>query len=232
MKKLYTLLLAIICFGMTFSCNRDDIMLYDSGDYIQFVKSVADSSTYSFLAYPNDNQRLIPVVVEVIGKPSTLDRNYKITVAEEYTNATTANYGLPTHFVMKAGEVIDTCWVTFKKTDVLRDTALRLALTLEATPDFMLGQTECLGNILYVTNKISKPDWWDMASYSYLGAYSDKKYELFIQVTGIIDLDPDNADECRHYTLIFKNYLLKEKDAGRTVYEEDGSEMTVTMIGG
>ncbi len=233
MKKIYTLLLVVVCFGMTLSCNMDDSMLYDSGDYIQFVKRLTDSSTCSFLAYPNDNQLRFPVVVEVIGKPSTQDRNYKITVADEYTNATTANYDLPASFVMKAGKVIDTCWVTFKKTNELKTKALRLALKLEATPHFRLGQTDCLGNILYVTNMVSKPDWWNSTvTNSYLGDYSDKKYTLFIQETGVADLNPDNADELRYYTIIFKNYLLREKDNNRTVREDDGTEMTVNLIGG
>lgn len=67
---------------------------------------------------------------------------------------------------------------------------------------------------------------------SYLGDYSDKKYTLFIQETGVADLDPNNADELRYYTIIFKNYLLREKDNNRTVREEDGTEMTVNLIGG
>ncbi|WP_294139418.1 DUF4843 domain-containing protein [uncultured Sanguibacteroides sp.] len=233
MKKIYTLLFVAGFWGMMLSCDRDDIMLYTAGDYIQFVKNLVDSSTCSFLAYPDDNQLLFPVVVEVVGKPSTEDRNYKIVVADEYTNATTANYDLPASFVMKAGKVIDTCWVTFKKTDEIATRALRLSLKLEVTPDFRLGQTDRLGNIIYVSNMIAKPDWWNSTvTNSYLGEYSDKKYRLFIQETGMADIDSDNTDELRYYTIIFKNYLLKEKDKGTPVKEENGMEMTVELIGG
>ena len=134
---------------------------------------------------------------------------------------------------MKAGCVVDTCWIKFKRTEEISQVAKRLVLQLVETSDFKLGQVDCRINIVYVSNVIAKPDWWtSTVTDSYLGDYSDKKYRLFIEQTGKVDLDPNDANELRYYSLIFKNYLLQEKDAGRMVMEEDGTEMTVELIAG
>ena len=231
MKKVY--LLAITLFLIIWSCQRDDIMVYRDGNYVQFVKNLVDSSTCSFLAYPHDDQLDYPVLVEVIGLPAQRDRAYKIVVAEEFTSANSDTYILPTSFIMKAGVVLDTCWITFVKTPDISQLAKKLTIRLVETDDFMLGQSDCLGNIIYASNVIAKPDWWNSTvTNSYLGDYSDKKYRLFIQETGKADINPDDVNELRYYTIIFKNYLLKEKDGGYPVLEDDGTEMEVRLIGG
>ncbi|WP_099289858.1 MULTISPECIES: DUF4843 domain-containing protein [unclassified Butyricimonas] len=231
MKRVYLLVIAL--FLTLLSCQRDDIMVYRDGNYVQFVKNLVDSSTCSFLAFPNDNQLDFPVLVEVIGLPSQQDRAYKIVVAEEFTTANEDSYIFPTSFIMKAGAVIDTCWITFIKTSEISQQARKLTIRLTETGDFMLGQADCLGNIIYTSNVIAKPDWWNSTvTSSYLGDYSDKKYRLFIQETGKAELDPSDANELRYYTIIFKNYLLKEKDNKTPVLEDDGTEMEVKLIGG
>lgn len=106
MRKIYLFLGFMIVLG---ACSKDDIKTYSSHNYLQFVKLVTDSSVCSFLAYPNDNELEFPVVVEVIGIPSGQEVEYKITVDEENTSATTANYRLPDKFSIKSGKASDTC---------------------------------------------------------------------------------------------------------------------------
>lgn len=77
---------------------------------------------------------------------------------------------------------------------------------------------------------IAKPNWWtDNVTSYYLGVYSDKKYRLFIQETGKADIDSDNIEELRYYSIMFKHYLQKKKDADEMVREDDGTEMTVEI---
>lgn len=230
MKKI---ILCFCLFVLYQSCIEDDIDVYSDDNYIQFSKYLVDSSMCSFLAYPAEQELLFPVVVEVVGFPMEQDREYRIAVFENYTTASQEHYELPDKFTMKAGCVIDTCWIVFKKTDDLAIEAKRLTIQLVETTDFKLGQTDCRENIIYVSNVIARPAWWtETVSDSYLGDYSDKKYRLFIEQTGRAEINSDDATEMRYYSIIFKNYLLKEKDAGRTVTEEDGTEMTVSLIGG
>ena len=149
MRKIYLLLGFILVLG---ACSKDDIKTYRGDNYLQFVKVVTDSSVCSFLAYPNDNELEFPVEVEVIGLPSDREQEYKISVDQAKSTATTANYRLPDKFTMKPGKVRDTCKITFVKTAEISTVALRLTLKLESTTDFLLGQTECRSAIIYVSN--------------------------------------------------------------------------------
>ena len=157
MRKIYLFLGIMLVLG---DCSKDAMKTYDGDNYLQFVKVVTDSSVCSFLAYPNDNELEFPVVVEVIGLPSEREHEYKISVDQEKSTATTANYRLPEKFTMKPGKVRDTCRIAFIKTEEISNVALRLYLKLEPTADFMLGQTECRSAIIYVSNVVAKPNWW------------------------------------------------------------------------
>jgi len=153
--------------------------------------------------------------------------------ARALASASDANYSLPASFTLKAGHLTDTAWITVKKTPDLAVKPVRLVLKITASDDLKVGQSDYALSILYISNIIAKPDWWDQnMTDNFLGDYSDKKYKLFIQVTGVSDLDPNDDSQERYYTILFKDYLLREKDAGRTVYEDNGTEMTVAFIGG
>jgi hypothetical protein len=214
-------------------CKKDDINVYDGGNYIQFTRSYSDSSLFNFLALPNDDEGLTPLAVELTGLPADRDRIYKISVVKELSTASDANYTLPASFTLKANKVKDTAWLTVRKTPQISEKPVKLVLKIDATDDLQIGQIDHSAIILYISNVVARPDWWDdNVEGRFLGEYSNKKYLLFIQVTGQADLDPQNENLLRYHTIRFKNYLLQEKDAGRTVYEENGSEMIVALIGG
>jgi hypothetical protein len=215
------------------SCKKDEIMRYDSGDHVQFNKSFIDSSMFSFLALPDEDEARAPLVIELVGKPVDKDRQYKISVAKDQSTATPQHYSLPSSFTLKANRTSDTAWVTVKKLPDLSVKPVRLVLMIESTDELKFGQVDYCVSILNISNVIARPDWWNQnVEWYYLGEYSNKKYKLFIQVTGRSEINSANIDEVRYYTMKLKSYLLQEKDAGRTVYEENGQEMIVEMIGG
>ena len=227
----YYILLALLPCAL--SCKKDNIQLYEGSDYIQFSRSFTDSSLFSFLAMPNKDEAVAPLAVELAGQPADRDRTYRISVVKELSTATEANYLLPASFTLKANKVKDTAWITLKKTPAISVKPVKLVLKIEESDELKVGQTDHSAIILYISNVLARPDWWnDTVESRFLGAYSDKKFQLFVQVTGQTDLDPDDDSTLRYHTLRFKNYLLQEKDAGRTVYEENGTEMTVALIGG
>lgn len=49
MKKIYSLLIAT--FFLLVACEKDEIRIWDSGNYVQFVEEYKDSLTYSFFFY-------------------------------------------------------------------------------------------------------------------------------------------------------------------------------------
>jgi hypothetical protein len=215
------------------SCKKDQIITYHAGNYIQFSKGIDDSSSFSFLALPDSGEAKYPVSVELVGMPENRDRTYKISVRTDVSTATPDNYTLPATFTFGAGKVIDTAWITLRKTPEQAQNPVKLVLQLDSTADFAVGQTDYSIAIIYISNKISKPDWWNSTvEDQYLGTYSDKKYTLLIQVTGVATVDPTNIPLLTTLTLELKNFLLLQKDTGHTVYEDDGTEMTVAFIGG
>ena len=122
----------------------------------------------------------------------------------------------------------------FKKTPELSSVARRLTLCLEETEDFALGQADRLVAIINVSNIIFKPDWWNSTVVrTWLGEYSDMKYELFIKINdGKVNVNVNDANEIRTCTLKLKNYLKQMAENDQTVYEKDGTEMKVAYIGG
>mgnify|MGYP001073729573 CR=1 FL=1 len=216
------------------ACSTDEIKTYSDRDYILFTKYVQDSTNFSFLSYPNSNKAELKLEVRVIGMPSDRDREYKISVMDAVTDAPADSYELPSKFVLKAKEVVDSCTVVLKKTAELSTRSRRLTLRLEETADFALGQTDRLAAIINISNVISKPQWWNaIVDKTWLGEYSDLKYELFIKLNnGKVDVDVTNTNEIRTCTLKLKNYLKQMKDNNQPVLEADGREMIVAYIGG
>lgn len=232
-KYLYYILVLPLLFNLA-GCSEDEIMTYSDRDYILFTKYMQDSITFSFLPYPFQDQRECKIEVRLIGSPSDRDREYKISVMKEFTDAPEGSYELPQKCVLKAGEVVDSCVIILKKTPELSQITRKLTVRLEETSDFALGQSNRLATIINISNMISKPDWWNATiERTWLGTYSKKKYELFIMVNnGMVTLNTGNTHEVRSCTLKLKNYLKQQAEKGQTVFEEDGTEMSVAYIGG
>lgn len=232
MKKTIIFLTSLSVFA-SFSCKKQGFQLYESGDYIQFTRHINDSVMSSFLALPNDDEQPFGLPVELVGHPSDSPRPYKITVVEAETTAKPDSYSIPETFTLGAHKTVDTAWIVLKKTPEISVEPARLVLRIEGTDQLQVGQTSHSAAIVRISNVIAQPTWWNSTvSGRFLGTYSDKKFRLFIEVTGVIELDPTDQELVRTHTIKFKNYLLQEKDAGRTVYEENGSEMTVSLLGG
>lgn len=228
-------ILKIFLFGILFfiSCNKAQILLFDGDDHIQFVNHVNDSTLHTFLSNPEADEMLIPLYVELVGKPKNKDREFKVSVVERFSTADEKHYSLESRYYLGAGKVRDTIYFKGIKTLDLSSQPVKLVLNVSGMSELKSGQEEYSNAILYLSNVISKPNWWtDNVDKRLLGVYSDKKYKLFIQLTGVIDVDINDEASLREYSIIMKNYLLKEKDAERTVYEDNGIEMTVAIIGG
>lgn len=234
MRKHLTYILLFFLACIFNACSEDAIDTYSDANYLQFTKYLKDSTLFSFLGLPNDDQAVFGLEVRLIGLPSDKDRVYKVEVMDEFTDAPTGTYILPTESILKAGKTVDTCFIVLKKTAELSQRSRRLTIRLVETKDFKLGQSDRIAAIINVTNVLSKPTWWSSTiDKTWLGEYSDKKYELFIQVNdGLVNLDTSDPHLVRNSTIKLKNYLKKMKDQGQTIYDENGQEVLVAYIGG
>lgn len=216
------------------ACKKDSIDVYNSGRYVQFVSDIRDSIPFSFFYYLDKNEVSIPLPVKLVGQLAQQDQTYHIEAVPGESTAAASNYSLPAAQVFKKGVTRDTAWVTVKRTPDLDTKDLRLVLRITGSDALTPGQTECTYKIIRITAQVSKPAWWDnnMNTY-YLGRYSEKKFRLFMQVTGVGDLAPYDNNQRLVLMLQFKYYLIREKENGTPVYMEDGADMlsTIPLIG-
>ena len=65
----------------------------------------------------------------------------------------------------------------------LKEDDYRLCLRLKATDDFRLGETGKLSGTIVLSDKLSKPNFWNSSEDRYyFGVYSTRKHEFMIEV--------------------------------------------------
>lgn len=215
-------------------CTKDGIDEFPDERYVQFTTNLADTVSVSFFFYPNQDQIQYPVPMQLIGRVSEQDLTFQIAVDEAATTAQGQHYALPEQFVFRAGLMADTIYLTVNKTPEMDTETFQLALQIVPTDETLPGQSTFTRKILRLNNMTSRPTWWDSNMESQLlGAYTDRKFQLFIEVTGVNDLSIYDSSEQRDFMLQFKYYLIEKRDADEAILEEDGTDMlsTVRIIG-
>ena len=95
----------------------------------------------------------------------------------------------------------------------------------------MQGPVDYLTAIIYVSDILTQPDWWDQEfETAFLGPYSDIKYRTFIESTGVSDLSGMDVTEISAYVRMFIYYLREMDLAGTPVYESDGVTKVLSTI--
>ena len=189
----------------------------------------------------------VDVVVFDSINPETMDSVFRTEKQTINVPATTAEEGkhfvMPENPVFRAGLYDDTLRVKLYRTADLQDVKVRLGIRIENNDEFFAGQPEYRECYVYIMDMLTHPAWWtyyedegyESVQMVFLGDYSDKKYALLIEVTGVSDWTDLSYDERRMLALQFKRYLSAQKAAGNTIYEDsDGAEpeeMTVQVLG-
>lgn len=215
-------------------CSRDYIDVFPEERYIQFTTSVTDTIPVSFFFYPNQDQIQYPLPVQLVGQMLEENFQFRIAVDEEASTARSEHYALPEQFLFSAGMTIDTVYLTVNKTPEMDESTFQLALQIVATNEALPGQSAFTRKVLRLNNMTSRPAWWDSTMENQLlGAYTDRKFQLFIEVTGVSDLSLYDSYQQREFMLQFKYYLIAMRDAGTPVLEADGTDMlsTIRIIG-
>jgi hypothetical protein len=234
MKKEIIMLLTATLLGLS-SCQEAEIQLYSWENYIQFVKNLTtDSTTIAFLMAPGATELDSFLIVKTTGLGYPKETPYKISVDRQFTTAVEGtHFKLPDKTTFKAGAMRDTIPVTFYRTADMKTRSFRLVLRVEENEAFKPGQLQYQYKVFIVHDNISQPAWWnwDVIGY-YLGAYSDLKYQTFINVTGIADMTGATRSELRIRALELKYWLEQYKvDHGIPMTDENGGEMTVPING-
>ncbi len=236
-------LLFAMALGLAFSaCSKDEVPLYDTenANFIEFVGASEDTTAFSFMFHPEvaaGGTYDLAIPVKILGLAKDKDRTYTVTVVDTLTTAEAGkHYTMPETTVFRAGMYEDTLYVKLHSTADLKTNVVSLGIRIENNSEFFAGQPDYRESIWHISDKIAQPEWWNSNVTNYfLGYYSDKKYELLIQVTGVSDWTELDDSQRRVLAIQLKRYLASEHAAGRTVYEEaEGAEpvrMEVWVMG-
>ena len=228
MKTIYRLI-GIFCFFLLLgACERKEIELYDSPRYLSFESNEKDTLSFSFF-FTLDEEYEYPVIVNLTGDLLEEDKEF---IVKPDTGSTLASemFVLPERFIFRRGIVSDTFRVKLKNHPRLQSEKLFLKLRLEETGIFSSTGGIWGHTILSVTDIAIRPSWWDerVVERFYLGVYSKRKFELFMEATGITDMSEMSDGERRIAALRFKHWLA---DRDPIPDEENGGFISVPVIG-
>lgn len=234
MKKI-DLLYIISFFSLLTSCSETEIERYSGKNYIYFEKSSKDSTVFSFAYDPNLSEGDISLKMKIISRLENTDRTYAVKfLADESTAKEGKDFIWQNNTtIVKANDSISYLNIKAIKTPELKGKTVKAVFEIVPTDDFIPGIEDNRKANVIISNKLTKPIWWNgWHDTSGLGLYSDKKYQLFIEVTGQHDLtlteDGGSMDfsDMYGYVVMFKYWLLDNPQK-----EEDGSDMFVPIIG-
>ncbi len=243
MKNIILILVAFLGVGLT-ACDEREIALFEDPNelyfnlpYVNTPRDDADTVLVSFFFYKESVATLdVPLYVCLSGDLLLSPATYSLEPIAGETSLPEENYFLG-EYMYPANRTIDTITFQVFKSKRLESKIDTLTLTFKNNDIFSSGQREYAKRVILVTAEALRPIWWDRDfSFAMLGEYSAKKLRLFVNVVAdeiedILHFDELDPALQRKACLKFKYWLEAEKEAGRTVYDEDGKEMTVEVIG-
>lgn len=230
MKRLSVI--TILCCWLI-SCSKDAVDEYGETNYVYLAKDSADIKEvepieYSFAFHPGAEMDTVPVLVKLIGRLSDQDRLVTLKVEASQTTALTGDYQLPAPMVLRAGRAVDTIALVLHNSDRLKTGKFKIRLVLEANEHFQPGPPANRYIDITFSDMIARPGWWDnVVETNFLGRYSDAKYRLFIEATGVADMTGLPETEQRAYAIIFRDFLARGRENGE-VYEDENGMINVS----
>lgn len=250
MKKIELYIAAALLFLLLNSCGKEGFMTYSIQDNIYFsgsgISNIEDKDSVGVsFAYsdPAVTEMIVKVPVSVSGAPAKTDRIFKV-VADTGTDMTTGQYELPVNAVFRAGMVNDSLLVKFKRTPDMKTKTFTLALKLIPGGDFRTDiqwqpaysnpaeiRSSLLRYKITISDIFTQGTRWSYYS-TYFGTFSVKKIFLIHDLTGAplnfyLAISPEltASAQLQVWAVSISRYLADQKAAGKTVYEEDGTEM-------
>lgn len=245
MKRIVLSIIALAALALS-SCTQNSYEGFEDQGSVYFQTSKSDwtatstSTNYSFAGKANDRDT-IWLQVDLLGTPAEYDRTFKIGLDATTNNAVSGTHFEPfkESYIMKAGEMTTQVPVIIYKTDDMAEKTITLGITLVATNDLGLGLKGRTAYAINISNFLLKPTWWDepfdpyagtqwegyftICGADYLGPYSQRKHELFIQILGK-DFPSDfmeyySSDYWSAATSYMSNYFAENYP----IYDENGN---------
>lgn len=222
-------------------CQEEQIPTYDvSTHYLHFEDKWDESVRFSFRTRPGVEEYTLKIPVILIGTALQQDEEYTVRVVNSdapYVNGDKEYYTTASDDVFSLGATVfhkglysDVLEVSLKNVPELQEEKC-IVLRIEPDAGFKQGPVDYLTSVIYVSDILSRPDWWNSDFETiFLGPYSDIKYENFIIATGVSDLSDMNVPDIQAYVRMYVSYLQKLDAEGTPLYEEDGKTKVLDTI--
>jgi hypothetical protein len=260
-RSLYIFILALF---LASSCKKESLLTYNANDniYFNYIANAdpatnylgihVDSLNISFAFSSNALQdTIVRIPVAVTGVAKDYDRSYSVTADPSSTAVATTNYELPANFTLRAGKILDSVAVKFKRTADLKTKELSLMLRLNENDQFktqtkfrsrqiyyssFIENTDTVRTLTFkmvISDKLVEGPYWGDYSY-YLGEFSEKKVRLINQMIGmplnfwsVPNNTPEHRSDLTYYGGFMFRYLADQAFAGNIILDEDGMPMTM-----
>ena len=236
MKRSKTIFFITLFFmGVMAGCSSDDFNGYQADSFIHFNKSMKDSTTFSFAYDEALKEGDVDIKLNIISGLQGRDRQFAVRfLPNESTAQEGRDFTVNTEqLVVKANDSIGVLKVHVMKDESLKGKSVHAVFEIVENEEFKPGVMQNRKAKLVITDKLTQPEWWDTWHIKDgLGVYSEKKFRLFIQVTGQKDLTlkEDGGEmeyyDMRVYVTQFKYWLIEHPQV-----EENGEQMNVPIIG-
>jgi len=245
MRKLILNILGLAALTTFLSCEKElqkyegkpTVYFNEAGRLPAFTGEVLRDSTIMSFSLAKAKDSIVNMIVTAVGAKSEIDRPYTLVVNPSSDAIAGTHYQiLNSNFAIKKNKLADTVKIKFFRTADLQAKTFLLSFDLKENEHF---STEMRYKILTSSNKkislinyrwfvndiIKKPGrWLD----TYFGVFTRKKLLLMAEILGIEPAYLDTSvsiAESTAYGKFMQRYLNDQKAAGKTVYEDDGSEM-------
>ena len=250
MKKsvIYVSIILLLSIVVT-ACEEISTETFSGKDSIYFTwaedgpgnKLPTDSVGVSFIFEPiSVTDTIFKVPVSVQGHVSSKDRVINVSVSNS-TAVKGQHFDLPNEILLRANRATDSIPVTFYKTSEMDTQTFIVMLKLEPNQDFdtemrstiedqITGEERSFSTMSVSVNNIPvRPRYWSIYS---LGVFTIKKLRLMSELLDI-PLDhytrPRTSAELKYHSVFMTRYLNEKKAMGETIYEDDGTEMSMSL---
>lgn len=244
--------MAYMGISLLISCQEEGLVVNGNDiSYINFNKDLTkDTTRISFEIYPLEEGMdvkiaEVPVEVAIFGKIQDKDLEFTISQDENMSTLPASQCILSEKYVFKGGQLLDTIYVKIKNSPDLKTTTKYIALKINAEGEVGEGVATYSRAIIAVTDRLVKPDWWDLkdmdgeystVDYYYLGFYSNTKYRMFLEILRENDdelFDGKDKVKLRKYSLLLKYEVAEynELHPDDLLRDEKGELIEVPVAG-
>ena len=179
-------LLGLVCMGI-WGCSKSDIMYYEGGNAVHFMKT---SQGLSFMTKMEAEKDTMQIRVLLVGNPVNLDREFAVEVVDDSTTTATPDQYRILKTVVPANDTMGMLLLEVSNPNYLNTNKSTLELKLKVVDNENFkagGWLNYMTILLPWTTDVIRPQTWSAMSYFFTSKYSSNVYRAFVASTGLTE---------------------------------------------